>query len=933
MGSGPGLAVIRRRRRFILAAVLLAVMAVPASAWKVITHAHLAFVARADAIDDGRVTIYLVDHDRGRRVLDARGLPVVIGSYEVDARVLRALRQAPDHFRTGAVGTDVLPDLVTAQAVVHPDNRGIGRDASDAWLRCVWTEALRTNSDRNLAFALGYLAHGAGDLFGHTFVNAYAGGPFDLGLNALKHYVLESYLDRRTPKGEAFFTLSLDGLEPFLHSVLVAQPMVWRSDQDSIAEARVFNASPPRLFAALRAKLRLLVDVTRQSVRAADKDYPPRIRSLTREAASCSASDPVRSAKLASEAAALSAEYAALKAAAAAGVAYLNAWIRDINDGLEAWPAFGRRLAETVFFCSEPDRQAATSAAEDFMNAHGLSMIGLPDALGETLALQKKYYEKIPKDIRDLVELFKTDPVLYLLEKAWGLTWDLIQNPAVHFDEVMNRPPGDRTTLRAFNRDVLGINDISSGSSETYDWEKIPAMVNTVTLTKLDWLSDAGLAALLGDLESRGYTSNTLEPLLAAPPHATPLVLGFMESLDRDNQWCVDPKFLFARDPCAYRALFLRQTGENEPGCLGTCDTPEDGSVVAAPIESPLAPGFDELDMARRPDGRIVRWGKAFIIATAGGTIAKQPFPDPVVVPALPPAAAALVHGPEDNAVVLGADGSVWTWGARAHSCAGLWNMPDATVPLRIPNLENIVQIAGGARHALALRSNGQVWVWGGDLSGMGIGRNRLPPRPRRIPGLSGVRWIAAGDYFSAAVTADGNVWTWGTNQDGQLGDGTREDRYAPLRMPGIGGVTSVAAGYAHVLALEKNGSVMAWGKSYQGQLGDSTALGTTLNRTSLARVPGLPKIVAIAAGGYQSLALDPFGRVWVWGEHFLDRPGTSGQTRFSPAPLRLGDLPPIVAVACGESHALVLDKDGGVWTWGVRNRTPVRIPGLNLKK
>ena len=345
MGFGRGSAAVRFRRRCCLAATLAVLSVVPLSAWKVITHAHLAFIARADALDDGRVTIWLADHDRGRPVLDAGGRPVAIGSYEVDARVLRALREYPVHFRTGVVGTDILPDLLTAQAVVHPDNRGIGRDASDAWLRVVWTEALKTNSDKALAFALGYLAHGAGDLYGHTFVNAYAGGPFELGPNALKHYILESYIDRRTPRGEGFFNLTLEGLEPFLYNVLVANPMIWRSDQDTIAEKRAFNASPPRLFAALRAKLRLIVDVTRQAVRAADKEYPPRIRSLTREAAACSVSDPVRSARLAAEATALSGEYAALKAAAAAGIAYLNAWIRDIDDGLKAWPAFGRRLA------------------------------------------------------------------------------------------------------------------------------------------------------------------------------------------------------------------------------------------------------------------------------------------------------------------------------------------------------------------------------------------------------------------------------------------------------------------------------------------------------------------------------------------------------------------------------------------------------------
>ena len=87
--------------RIIVGFALLGTAALPLAAWKVITHAHLAFVARADALDDGRVSIYLADHDAGRLVLDAAGKPVEIGRYEVSQRVLRALRQFPEHFRAG----------------------------------------------------------------------------------------------------------------------------------------------------------------------------------------------------------------------------------------------------------------------------------------------------------------------------------------------------------------------------------------------------------------------------------------------------------------------------------------------------------------------------------------------------------------------------------------------------------------------------------------------------------------------------------------------------------------------------------------------------------------------------------------------------------------------------------------------------------------
>jgi hypothetical protein len=70
----------------------------------------------------------------------------------------------------------------------------------------------------------------------------------------------------------------------------------------------------------------------------------------------------------------------------------------------------------------------------------------------------------------------------------------------------MNDLPGTRTTLRAFNRDVLKITDIGNTTSETYDWQNIPAMVNTVTMTKLSWLSPGGLQAFIRDLEDRGLS-------------------------------------------------------------------------------------------------------------------------------------------------------------------------------------------------------------------------------------------------------------------------------------------------------------------------------------------------------------------------------------------------------------------------------------------
>jgi alpha-tubulin suppressor-like RCC1 family protein len=53
---------------------------------------------------------------------------------------------------------------------------------------------------------------------------------------------------------------------------------------------------------------------------------------------------------------------------------------------------------------------------------------------------------------------------------------------------------------------------------------------------------------------------------------------------------------------------------------------------------------------------------------------------------------------------------------------------------------------------------------------------------PTAVFGLnSGVRAMAAGEKHTCAVTAEGGVKCWGHNDKGQLGDGTKVDRFIPM--------------------------------------------------------------------------------------------------------------------------------------------------------
>jgi alpha-tubulin suppressor-like RCC1 family protein len=207
-------------------------------------------------------------------------------------------------------------------------------------------------------------------------------------------------------------------------------------------------------------------------------------------------------------------------------------------------------------------------------------------------------------------------------------------------------------------------------------------------------------------------------------------------------------------------------------------------------------------------------------------------------------------------------------------------------VAVHLPSGVTATAISAGDFHSLAVTSTGRVYAWGDNGSGeLGDGTYTGPqtcpsygglacsPTPVAVNLPAGVTAsaVAAGGLYSLALTRLGHVWAWGDNTYGELGDGNLIGRTtpAPVRLfaPGSGmTATAIAAGYQHSLALTSTGQVYAWGANGVGELGDGTSTGPQLctgnYACSLTPVAvGLPSGVtatALAAGGYNSLAVDP---------------------------------------------------------------------------
>jgi len=269
-----------------------------------------------------------------------------------------------------------------------------------------------------------------------------------------------------------------------------------------------------------------------------------------------------------------------------------------------------------------------------------------------------------------------------------------------------------------------------------------------------------------------------------------------------------------------------------------------------------------------------------------------------------------MVSVQQQQAIVLGADGTVWTWGQRV----GTTDVYDS-IPYHLPGLSDVTQVAMGFAHAAALRTDSTVWVWGSGLFGQ-LGNGQFGPSnialtPIQVPGLTGVTAIATGGYHTLALLADGSIRSWGLNANGQLGDVTFENRASPVNVVGPT-ATAVAGGNNHSLMLRADGSIWSWGGNANGELGD----GTNVDKSGPVPSLATSDFTSVKAGVFHSLALKDDGTAWAWGYNFYGRLGDGSQTdRWSP--VQITALSNVVEICGGAGHSLARTGDGGIWAWG----------------
>jgi alpha-tubulin suppressor-like RCC1 family protein len=310
--------------------------------------------------------------------------------------------------------------------------------------------------------------------------------------------------------------------------------------------------------------------------------------------------------------------------------------------------------------------------------------------------------------------------------------------------------------------------------------------------------------------------------------------------------------------------------GSNDNGQLGDGTTtpsvtPVDVSGITTATS--IALGYYSHSCAVLTGGKVKCWGYNANGQLGDGTTTSRTTP--VEVSGIK-TATSIALGSEHSCAIL-EGGNVMCWGNGENGELGNDNHDESYIPVEVSRITNATSISLGGSHSCALLTGGKIKCWGSNLQGE-LGSKRINEAgdaienfdaPIEVSNITMATSISLGGSHSCALLTDATVVCWGYNGNGQLGDGTTDDRFTPVGVSGITNATSISLGGSHSCALLTDATVVCWGYNGNGQLGD----GTTDDIWTPVKVDGITTATSISLGGHSCAVLTD-STVLCWGEN-----------------------------------------------------------------
>jgi len=189
------------------------------------------------------------------------------------------------------------------------------------------------------------------------------------------------------------------------------------------------------------------------------------------------------------------------------------------------------------------------------------------------------------------------------------------------------------------------------------------------------------------------------------------------------------------------------------------------------------------------------------------------------------------VYAGGGRTMALTASGEYWGWGFNGNGRLGDGTTEDKLIPVKgiLPDGITLTELSAGDTYNLALDNSGKLWAWGfngdGQL-GNGTTDHSSELVPVDLPSNIAVESFSAGRRHNLAIATDGSVWAWGNNNFGAIGNGSFDaDETTPVmvQVPFGEQFQMISAGLDYSMAISENDEIWGWGFNNDGQIGDST--------------------------------------------------------------------------------------------------------------
>jgi len=208
----------------------------------------------------------------------------------------------------------------------------------------------------------------------------------------------------------------------------------------------------------------------------------------------------------------------------------------------------------------------------------------------------------------------------------------------------------------------------------------------------------------------------------------------------------------------------------------------------------------------------------------------------------------------------------------------------------------------------------------------------KLAKSDKTIPiqiSIKSLYWKEAkcGDSHTIALKSDGTIWSWGYNNNGELGDGTNDDKWIAVEeITNSHDWKSIDAGGWFSMAIKNDGTLWVWGHNDLGQFGNNSDIFTNNSSSEPIKVSN-EHWKSIALGQNHVLAIRDDNTLWAWGSNAQGQIGNGGANGIQKTPYKVGDN--YLHITAGKNYSLAMQESNSTdnplaiinqykfWVWG----------------